>query len=327
MRIVVALGGNALLQRGQKPDAANQLEHIRQAARALAPLAAQHELIICHGNGPQIGMLALESEHDPLLTRPYPLDVLGAQTQGMIGYWLAQCLRNAGVTKPVLSIITQTLIDPSDPAFARPEKFVGPVYSHEQARQLAHQHGWTIAADGSQWRRTVPSPTPQQIIEQDTIEGLLRTQAVLICGGGGGVPVTDDGQGQLHGVEAVVDKDLTAALLAITLHASRLLILTDVPAVMAHFGTPQAAPLHHLNLDDLAGLQFPEGSMGPKIAACRQFVAATGQPAAIGSLAEAAGILAGTAGTTITPGRHPGPDSRHDPDHPAAQAAAPAAGA
>jgi carbamate kinase len=327
MRIVVALGGNALLQRGQKPDAANQLEHIRQAAHALAPLTAQHELIICHGNGPQIGMLALESEHDPLLSRPYPLDVLGAQTQGMIGYWLTQCLRNAGVTKPVLSITTQTLVDPSDPAFARPEKFVGPVYTREHARQLADQHGWTIAADGGQWRRTVPSPTPQQIIEQDSLEGLLRAQAVLICGGGGGVPVTDDGHGQLRGVEAVVDKDLTAALLAISLHASRLLILTDVPAVMANFGTPQAAPLHHLDLDDLAGLQFPAGSMGPKIAACRQFVAATGQPAAIGSLAEATALLAGTAGTTITASRHPGPDSRHDPDHPAAQAAAPAAGA
>jgi carbamate kinase len=315
MRVVVALGGNALLQRGEKPDAGIQLEHIRQAAQALAPLTGEHELIICHGNGPQIGLLALESERDALLTRPYPLDVLGAQTQGMIGYWLAQCLRNAGVTKPVLSIITQTLVDPSDPAFARPEKFVGPVYSHEQARQLADQHGWTIAVDGGQWRRTVPSPATQRIIEQDSIEGLLSTQAVLICGGGGGVPVTDDGSGQLRGVEAVVDKDLTAALLAIVLQADRLLILTDVPAVMANFGTPQAAPLPHLDLDELTRLQFPAGSMGPKIAACRQFVAATGQPAAIGSLSEAPLLLAGTAGTTITAGRDPVPDYRHDPDH------------
>ena len=195
MRVVVALGGNALLQRGEKPDAGIQLEHIRQAAQALAPLAAQHELIICHGNGPQIGMLALESERDPMLTSPYPLDVLGAQTQGMIGYWLAQCLGNAGVTKPVLTIVTQTLVSPSDPAFALPEKFVGPVYTREHAQQLADQHGWSIAADGGQWRRTVPSPTPLRIIEQESIEGLLRSQVVLICGGGGGVPVTAGGSG------------------------------------------------------------------------------------------------------------------------------------
>lgn len=303
MRVVVALGGNALLQRGEKPDAGIQLEHIRQAAQALAPLAAQHELIICHGNGPQIGMLALESERDPMLTSPYPLDVLGAQTQGMIGYWLAQCLRNAGVTKPVLTIVTQTLVSPSDPAFALPEKFVGPVYTREHAQQLADQHGWSIAADGGQWRRTVPSPTPLRIIEQESIEGLLRSQVVLICGGGGGVPVTDGGSGQLSGIEAVVDKDLTAALLAIALHADRLLILTDVPAVMAHYGTPQAAPLHHIDLDELTRLQFPAGSMGPKIAACRQFVAATGQPAAIGSLSDAAPLLAGTTGTIITASR------------------------
>jgi carbamate kinase len=310
VRVVVALGGNALLQRGEKPDAGIQLEHVREAARALAPLAGQHELIICHGNGPQVGMLALESEGDPLLTRPYPLDVLGAQTQGMIGYWLAQSLHNAGVTKPVLSIVTQTLVAASDPAFARPAKFVGPVYSAEQARQLADRHGWTIAADGGQWRRTVPSPSPQRIVEQESIERLLRTQSVLICGGGGGVPVVDDGAGQLRGVEAVVDKDLTAALLAITLHADRLLILTDVPAVMAHFGTSLETPLRHLDLDELARLQFPAGSMGPKIAACRQFVAATGQAAAIGSLGEAIPLLAGTAGTIITAGhrrdRNPG---------------------
>jgi carbamate kinase len=303
MRVVVALGGNALLQRGEKPDAGIQLEHIRQAAQALAPLAAKHELIICHGNGPQIGMLALESERDPMLTSPYPLDVLGAQTQGMIGYWLAQCLRNAGVTKPVLTIVTQTLVSRSDPAFARPEKFVGPVYTHENAQQLADRHGWSIAADGGQWRRTVPSPTPLRIIEQESIEGLLRGEVVLICGGGGGVPVADDGSGQLSGIEAVVDKDLTAALLAIALHADRLLILTDVPAVMAHYGTPQAAPLHHIDLDELTRLQFPAGSMGPKIAACRQFVAATGQPAAIGSLSDAASLLAGTTGTIITASR------------------------
>lgn len=300
MRIVVALGGNALIERDEKPDAGIQLGHVRIAAQALAPLAEQHDLIICHGNGPQIGLLALESADDPSLTRPYPLDVLGAQTQGEIGYWLTQCLRNAGVTKPVLCVVTQTLVDPCDPAFTKPTKFVGPVYSRRRAQELADRHGWAVAADGEQWRRVVPSPVPQRIVEEDSIVHLLDTQTVVICGGGGGAPVVADETGELAGVEAVVDKDLTAALLAITVNADRLLVLTDVVAVMAHFGTPQAAPLHNVDLDELAAMEFPAGSMGPKIAGCRQFVATTGRPAAIGSLSEAAAIIAGTAGTTIT---------------------------
>jgi carbamate kinase len=260
--------------------------------------------VICHGNGPQIGMLSLESESDAALTRPYPLDALVAQTQGLIGYWLALCLRNEGLVKPALGLVTQTLVDPADPAFAKPTKFVGPVYDHQRAQALADLHGWTIAADGNRWRRVVPSPEPHRIIEQDSISGLLGSGAVVICGGGGGAPVADDGAGQLHGVEAVVDKDSTAALLAITLHADVLLVLTDVPAVMEHFGTPQAAALRHLDLDDLAGREFPAGSMGPKIAACRHFVATTGHPAAIGQLSDADAILSGTAGTTITTSTH-----------------------
>lgn len=320
MRIVAALGGNALLRRGEKPDAVIQIEHVRAAARALAPLAAHHELLICHGNGPQVGMLSLESENDPSLTRPYPLDALVAQTQGMIGYWLAQCLHNAGVTKPVLSIVTQTLVDAHDPAFAAPTKFVGPVYDHQHALELAELHGWQVAADGDRWRRVVPSPEPQRIIEQDSITHLLQTQTVVICGGGGGAPVTDDGTGRLQGVEAVVDKDFTAALLAVAVHADRLLVLTDVPAVMADFGTPRAAPLSRLDLDDLSRMRFPAGSMGPKIAACHRFVATTGRRAAIGSLSEATAVLDGSAGTTITagpncrtdarPGTGPGTDTR-----------------
>ncbi|MDJ0344721.1 carbamate kinase [Streptomyces sp. H10-C2] len=303
MRIVAALGGNALLRRGERPDAGIQLDHVRAAAQALAPLAEHHELIICHGNGPQVGMLSRESESDPALTRPYPLDVLVAQTQGMIGYWLAQCLRNAGVTKPVLSLITQTLVDPSDPAFAAPTKFIGPVYDHRRALVLADRNGWAVAADGDRWRRVVPSPDPQRIVEQASITRLLDAGTVVICGGGGGAPVIDDGAGGLQGAEAVVDKDATSALLAIAVHADRLLVLTDVPAVMEHFGTPQAAPLDHLDLDEPAGLHFPAGSMGPKIAACRHFVSATGRSAAIGSLSEATAVLNGTAGTTITAGR------------------------
>lgn len=310
MRIVVALGGNALLQRGDKPDAGIQLIHVRAAAQALAPLANEHDLLICHGNGPQVGMLALESASDSTLTRPYPLDDLVAQTQGMIGYWLIQSLRNAGVSKPALSLITQTVVDPGDPAFAQPSKFVGPGYSQEQAHTLAGQHGWSIAADGDRWRRVVASPQPQRIVEQTSVTGLLDTGAVVICGGGGGAPVTVDNDGQLAGVEAVVDKDYVAAMLGITVGADRLLVLTDVAAVMTDFGTPKAAPINHVSLDELTAMSFPAGSMAPKIEGCRRFVAATGGTASIGSLTDATALLAGTAGTTITRTAHHAAASR-----------------
>jgi carbamate kinase len=300
VRIVIALGGNALLQRGDKPDAAVQLVHVRAAAQALAPIAAGHELLICHGNGPQVGMLALESASDATLSHPYPLDDLVAQTQGMIGYWLVQSLRNAGVSKPILSLITQTQVDSTDPAFSAPSKFVGPGYSHEQAQKQAGQYGWTIAADGDRWRRVVVSPEPQRVIEQDSITALLDAGSVVICGGGGGAPVVEDSAGELTGVEAVVDKDYLAALLAIAVNADRLLVLTDVAAVMTDFGTPTAAPLTNVSLPELANMSFPAGSMAPKIEGCRRFVAATGKPATIGSLTDAAALLAGTAGTTIT---------------------------
>ncbi len=299
MRVVVALGGNALLVRGERADAAVQLHHVEAAARALAPLAAEHELVVCHGNGPQIGLLALESEADPSLTRPYPLDTLGAETQGMIGYWLAQTLRNAGVRKPVLAIVTQTVVDGADPAFAKPTKFIGPIYDRAQADRLAEQNGWTIAADGPHWRRVVPSPEPLRLVEQESIEQLVSSGTVVVCAGGGGAPVVDNGQ--LHGVEAVVDKDLTSAELAIALKADRLLLLTDVSAVMTDFGLPDAEPLRHLDLGELEHLTFPAGSMGPKIEACRRFVQATGSMAAIGALADAEALLRGDAGTAITP--------------------------
>ncbi len=191
MRIVIALGGNALLARGDKPDAAIQLANLQTAAEAIAPLAAHHDVLICHGDGPQVGMLSLESETDHALTRPYPLDDLVAQTQGMIGYWLAQALRNAGVKKPVLGLITQTLVDAADPAFAAPTKFVGPVYRRDRAQLLAHRHSWTIAADNGRWRRVVASPEPLRIVEQDSITGLLDAGSVVICGGGGGAAVTE----------------------------------------------------------------------------------------------------------------------------------------
>jgi carbamate kinase len=305
MRIVIALGGNALLARGDKPDAAIQLAHLRTAAEAIAPLAASHDVLICHGNGPQVGLLSLESETDHTLTRPYPLDDLVAQTQGMIGYWLAQALRNAGVRKPVLGLVTQTVVDSVDPAFASPTKFVGPGYPRDQAEELAGQHGWTVAVDNGRWRRVVASPEPIRIIEQDSITRLMDAGSLVICGGGGGAAVTEDAAGQLTGVEAVVDKDYVASLLGIAVGAQRLLVLTDVSAVMAHYGTPQAAPLTTLDADDLGAMGFPAGSMGPKIEACGRFVTATGHPATIGALPDAQALLAGTAGTTITPTAHP----------------------
>ncbi|TAM87275.1 MAG: carbamate kinase [Jatrophihabitans sp.] len=304
MRIVVALGGNALLERGERPEAGIQQHHVRQAAEALAPLTATHEVVLCHGNGPQVGLLAVQSGADPDLAHPYPLDTLGAQTQGMIGYWLAQALRGAGARRPVAALVTQTVVDPDDGAFAHPTKFIGPVYDEAQAARMAARHGWTVAPDGpggQAWRRVVPSPRPVRIVELEQVAHLLRGGAAVICAGGGGIPVVEDGNGRLCGVDAVVDKDLTAALLAQRLDADRLVVLTDVPAVMSEFGTPRAAPIARLRVADLDESRFPAGSMGPKIAACRQFVGATGRPAVVGALGQAAAVLAGTAGTAIVP--------------------------
>ena len=301
MRIVAALGGNALLERGEKPDAAIQRRHVRTAAEALAPLAAEHQLVICHGNGPQVGMLAIESAADPALSAPYPLDALGAQTQGLIGYWLAQELHNAGVVRPVLPIITQTVVAACDPAFDAPTKFIGPVYERRLAQRLALQHGWTVVPDGKWWRRVVPSPEPQRIAELAGIRTLLLAHAVVICAGGGGAPVVENDDGALVGADAVVDKDLSAALLARDLGADVLLLLTDVAAVQRDFGTERATPILSAPVAELRGMQFPAGSMGPKIDACCRFVEFTGRRAAIGSLADAADVLAGRAGTTVLP--------------------------
>ena len=300
--MVVALGGNALLQRGERPDAGIQRHHVRQAAVALAPLAADHQLVLCHGNGPQVGLLALESEADSSLSQPYPLDVLVAQTQGMIGYWLVQELRNAGVTQRAACVISQTVVDRDDPAFGKPAKFIGAGYDEPQARALAARLGWVIAADGPRWRRVVASPRPLGLVEIDTVRSLADAGVLVVCGGGGGVPVARTQTGELAGVDAVVDKDLTSAELAITLKADRLLVLTDVPTVIAGYGTPDARPIRAIDATALAAMTFPAGSMGPKVEACVRFVTATGQPAAIGALADAAAILAGRAGTTVSAG-------------------------
>ncbi|RSM93704.1 carbamate kinase [Nonomuraea sp. WAC 01424] len=301
MLLVVALGGNALLERGGRPDADVQQQHVRSAARALAPLAAQHTLVLCHGNGPQIGMLAVESENDPALARPFPLDTLGAQTQGMIGYWLAQELGNAGLTRPIVTVVTRAEVDVDDPAFRTPTKFVGQGHPEPVARRLALERGWTVARDGRVWRRVVASPAPRRIIELPTIKQLVTAGTTVICGGGGGVPVLARDGGRFEGAQAVVDKDFTAALLAIELGADRLVVLTDVDAVRREFGTPEERPISAVDVDELGAMRFPAGSMAPKVDACIRFVTATGRPAAIGALRDASALLAGRAGTTIEP--------------------------
>ena len=258
-------------------------------------------MIITHGNGPQVGVLAVESARDPELSRPYPFDVLGAQTQGMIGYWLAQALSNAVPDRQVGCLICRTIVHAGDPALANPTKFVGPVYDETTAERLAADRGWAIRQDGPAWRRVVPSPEPYQILELGMIKLLMDSGAIVICAGGGGVPVTRDEHGGLRGVEAVVDKDLTAALLAAAVGADMLLLLTDVPAVIDGYGTPHAHPIRRASPARLRALSFPAGSMGPKVEAVCRFTETTGRPAAIGRLDDAAALLDGTAGTIITP--------------------------
>ena len=301
MRIVVALGGNALLQRGQTPDAEVQEANVDRAVTALAPLADQHELVVTHGNGPQVGVLALQSASDPHLTTPYPFDVLGAQTQGIIGYWLLQAMQNHLPSRQVAAIINQTLVQAADPAFANPTKFVGEMYNREQAQRMAAERGWAVKPDGDGWRRVVGSPRPQRVVETRLIRLLLESGAVVVCAGGGGVPVVRDTDGRLRGVEAVVDKDLTSAVLAEALDADMLMVLTDVPHVLKDFGTPGQEPVLRATPGSLRELDFPAGSMGPKVDAACRFVELTGGVAAIGTLDDATAILRGEAGTVITP--------------------------
>jgi carbamate kinase len=317
MRIVIAIGGNALLERGAKPEAASQRANAARAVEALAPLAARHEVVITHGNGPQVGMLALESAADPALERPYPLDVLGAQTQGMIGYWLLQALQNALPGRQVAAIVNQTLVSAADPAFDAPTKFVGPVYDEETAKTLAGERGWQVRADGAYWRRVVPSPAPRRVVETRIIRQLLTSGAVVVCSGGGGVPVVRNENGHLEGVEAVVDKDLATSVLAESLEADALLLLTDVPAVMHGFGTPGAEPITRATPASLRREDFPAGSMGPKVEAVCRFVELTGDMAGIGALTDAELIVAGKAGTIVTPGGDYG--GPHDLKPPAAR--------
>lgn len=299
MRIVIALGGNALLQRGQKPDAQPQIDNVNIAVDALAPVANEHELVITHGNGPQVGVIALQSANDPKLSEPYPFDTLGAMTQGMIGYWLQHSFKNALPEREVICTVNQTLVDANDPAFANPTKFVGEVYNAEQAKQFESERGWVMKADGEYFRRVVGSPLPKGIVEIETIKKLVAGGATVICSGGGGIPVCEE-NGRLKGVEAVIDKDRSGAVLSEELEADMFMILTDVPAVYDNYGTDEQCEIKRATPEDLIGKGFAAGSMGPKVEAACQFVQRTGGAAAIGRLADAQEIIAGKAGTIIT---------------------------
>jgi carbamate kinase len=302
MRVVAALGGNALLRRGEPMTAAAQRDNVRRAAAALAPIAAEHELIVTHGNGPQVGLLALQAAALADV-EPYPFDILGAESEGMIGYLIEQALTNAlPEGRPVATLLTQVLVDPDDRAFSHPDKPIGPCYSKDQAMDLQARVGWHIAPDGDRFRRVVPSPAPQKILEVGIIEMLLEHGAVVICAGGGGIPVVRRPDGALTGVEAVIDKDRVSALLATAVGAGCLLLLTDVDAVQLHWMAPSARPIRSASPQALRALEFAAGSMGPKIEAGCDFAEDTDGFTGIGRLDDASAILEGAAGTRIGAG-------------------------
>jgi len=314
--VVAAVGGNALLRRGQSMTAENQRDNVRMAARSLAAVVqAGHDLIVTHGNGPQVGLLALQgAAYGP--GESYPLDVLNAETEGMIGYLIEQELGNLLPSdRPCATLITQVEVDPADPAFARPSKPIGPVYSKARAEQIAAEQHWSIAPDGDGWRRVVASPQPKRIFELRVIELLVAKGVVVICAGGGGIPVIVSRDGGLVGIEAVIDKDWASALLARQLGAKALLLLTDVAAVYTEWDTPQARPISHASPDALAAFDFAPGSIGPKVEAACEFVKATGGFAGIGRLEEAPAILDKHSGTILTieaPGLDWHPDQASD---------------
>ncbi|MBI3513190.1 MAG: carbamate kinase [Proteobacteria bacterium] len=301
MLIVVALGGNALLRRGESPAAATQRANLRRAAAALAPLADAHQLVVTHGNGPQVGLLALQSAaaHGPTA---YPLDVLGAESDGQIGYMIEQELSNCLPRRAIATLLTQVEVDPADPAFAAPTKPIGPGYDAATAGRLAAEHGWTVAADGARFRRVVASPEPRRILELATVRLLIQAGIIVVCLGGGGIPVATTPGGAICGIEAVIDKDLAAALLARELAADALLLLTDVEAVFADWPQPACRPIRQASVRELRARAFAPGSMAPKVEAACRFAEASGRPAFIGALDAAAAVLAGRAGTRIDRG-------------------------
>jgi carbamate kinase len=304
VRVVVALGGNALLRRGQVLSAENQRENVRAACGALAPLASEHELVLSHGNGPQVGLLALQGSAYTAVDT-YPLDVLGAQTEGMIGYMLEQELGNElPFQRHLATLLTMIEVDADDPAFRRPTKPIGPLYDADDAARLEHEKGWTFVTDGDSLRRAVPSPAPKRIFGIHVIRALLDQGVVVICAGGGGIPTTYTDEPaaagrRLRGVEAVIDKDLASALLAIEIGADALLIVTDVDAVYADWGGPQERPIRSATPEELGASGFAAGSMGPKVRAACWFAERTGNFAAIGSITETQALLRGEAGTRV----------------------------
>lgn len=304
--IVVALGGNALLRRGEPMSAEAQRTNVRRASTALAPLLSLgHRLVITHGNGPQVGLLALQAAAGPK-DGVYPLDILGAESEGMIGYLIEQELRNvAPVDHQLATLLTQVLVDPHDPGFQKPTKPIGPVYDEATSRMLSANRGWSMGRDGNGWRRLVASPRPIRILEVPVIEMLVAQGVTVICAGGGGIPVVTRSDGGLAGVEAVIDKDLASALLARELDADHLLLLTDVGGVYVDWGETPARLVARASPGMLDPARFPPGSMGPKLQAANEFTAATGKPASIGRLEDAVLIVDGTAGTTIEPGGAP----------------------
>ncbi len=300
MRIVVALGGNALLKRGEPLTVQNQRENVKIAARALAPLAREHSLVITHGNGPQVGLLALEAAAYTGV-EPYTLDVLGAESEGMIGYMIEQELGNIlPEDVPFATILTQVEVDPADPAFQNPAKPIGPQYPREEAERLAREHGWAVGPDNGRYRRLVPSPKPKRIFEIRVVEWLVERGVIVICTGGGGIPTMLTPDGALVGVEAVIDKDYAGGLLAKSLRADVFLMLTDAEAVWEDWGAPDSRAIRKASPGALESLTFAAGSMGPKVEAACDFVRVTGGRAGIGALEDAAAIIEGTAGTLVS---------------------------
>ncbi|RQT62254.1 carbamate kinase [Burkholderia cepacia] len=299
MRIVVALGGNALLRRGEAMTAAAQQENVRLAAAQLAGIAHGNELVIVHGNGPQVGMLAALSGQAPVAER-FSLDVLDAETEGMIGYLIELELRNRlSASRPCATLLTMVEVSASDAAFDRPDKPVGPVLTQAAATEAARSNGWTIVADGSGYRRAVPSPRPLRFLEIEPVRALLATRTIVICAGGGGIPVVKANDGRHRGIEAVIDKDRSAALLARELDADLFVIATDVAGVFLDWGTPDARMVRRTSPEALAALQFAAGSMGPKVEAVCDFAQTTGRRAVIGALSDIARLVDDTAGTSV----------------------------
>lgn len=299
MRIVVALGGNALLRRGEPMTAENQRANVKRACEALAPVAARNEIVISHGNGPQVGLLALQQSAYASV-EPYPLDLLGAQTEGMIGYVIEQELGNLLPNdRPFATILSMTEVDPDDPAFHLPTKPIGPVYAKAEADRMAGEKGWTFQPDGAGWRRVVASPRPRRIFEIRPVRWLLEKGTVVIFAGGGGIPTMFGPDGRLTGVEAVIDKDLASSLLAREVQADAFVMATDADAVYLGWGTPEARAIRTMAAADLRAHAFPAGSMGPKVQAACEFAEATGRPAWIGALEDTARMLEGEAGTRI----------------------------